>query len=221
MMKIPHLSFRPDGTVSQLFALLTLLFCVCLIASNLIAAKVIDIFGFSVSCADVIFPISYILNDCLAEVYGFRRTRRAIWLGFFLNLCVVVVSQVVILIPPSACWNDQAAFALVFGSSFRSLVASMTAFLVGSLLNAWVLQRMRVLQHGRHFSLRAIVSSIVGEGVDSCIYVPIMFAPLGWKAVAHIILGEVVVKVGYEVLLLPVTTRVVQRIQRSEHSPSR
>lgn len=195
---------------------MAVLFCTCLIISNLIASKVFVVLGVTLPAAVIVFPISYILNDCLSEVYGYRRARLVIWMGFLMNFFVVLVTQLAILLPGAVFWDGDEAFRAIFGAAPRATIASLLAFLAGSTLNAWVLSRMKVLQKGKNFWLRAIVSSLVGECADSLIFIPIMFWAMGLKAVLTMMVCQVSAKVLYEIVILPVTKIVVTRVKRRE-----
>ena len=195
---------------------MAVLFCTCLIISNLIASKVFVVLGVTLPAAVIVFPISYILNDCLSEVYGYRRARLVIWMGFLMNFFVVLVTQLAILLPGAVFWDGDEAFRAIFGAAPRATIASLLAFLAGSTLNAWVLSRMKVLQKGKNFWLRAILSSLVGECADSLIFIPIMFWAMGLKAVLTMMVCQVSAKVLYEIVILPVTKMVVTRVKRRE-----
>lgn len=196
---------------------MAVLFNVCLIASNLFASKVFMLWDWCVlPGAVVIFPISYIINDCLSEVYGYRKARLVIWTGFAMNLFFVLASQLVLLLPGAPFWDGQEAYQFVFGSAPKALVASLLAFLAGSTLNAFVMSRMKVADQGKRFGLRAIVSSVVGELADSMIFIPIVFWSSGVKTVLTMMACQVTVKVLYELIILPLTTVVVKKVKDSE-----
>ena len=200
------------------FLVLTLLFCVCLIVSNLMEFKVVDL-GFLTTTAGVaVFPVSYIINDCLVELYGFRKARMVIFLGFAMNLFVSLVLQVGIWLPGGPEWTGQEAMEMTYGAVPRILFASFTAFLCGSLANAYVMDRMRASsKDGRRFSLRAIVSTLWGEGIDSVVFFPIAFGGvLPWHTIATLIVTQALLKTAYEVIVLPVTLAVVRRLRAVE-----
>lgn len=202
---------------SALFTLQAILFNVCLIASNLFACKLFCLFGrFTLSGAVIIFPISYILNDTLSEVYGYRKARFVIWTGFAMNVFVVLVSQLVILLPGAPFWTGDEAFRYVFGAAPRSTIASLLAFLAGSTLNALVLSKMKVHSGGKGFAWRAIASSLAGESLDSLIFVPIVFWSMGWKVILVTMACQVVAKVSYEIVILPLTTLIVRKLKAYE-----
>ena len=156
--------------VSVPFMLLGILFNVCLIAANLLETKVIQVFGITVTAGLLVFPISYIINDCIAEVWGFRKARLIIWSGFAMNFFVVMLGLIAVALPAAPFWDGAAHFNFVFGMAPRIVIASLTAFLVGSFLNAYVMSRMKLASNGRNFSARAIWSTVVGETADSLIF---------------------------------------------------
>lgn len=160
-------------TVSIPFMMLGILFNVCLITANLLETKVIQVGGITVAAGLIVFPVSYIINDCISEVWGYRKARLIIWSGFVSNFLVVLFSQIAILLPGAPFWDGEAGFDFVFGLAPRIVTGSFVAFLVGSFLNAYVMSRMKVASGGKNFSLRAIVSTIAGESADSLIFFPI------------------------------------------------
>ena len=199
-----------------MFVIMTVLFTVCLIASNLFATKIFTFAGMTLPGAVLIFPISYILNDCLAEVWGYRMARMVIWMGFVMNFFVVLSAQAIVALPPAAFWDAAPHFDYVFRMTPRIVCASLLAFLAGSTLNAYVLSRMKVRSGGKLFSLRAIVSSLAGEGLDSLIFMPIAFWGLPLADLAVMMLCQVGFKVCYEIVILPVTTAFVKWVKRHE-----
>ncbi len=201
----------------MLFMLFGILFCVCLIASNVFATKQINVAGFSVTGGLLVFPISYILNDCVCEVWGFRKVRLLIWMGFAMNFFFSIIGVLCDWLPGASYWTNDSGFHAIFGLAPRLAFASFAAFLVGSFANAYVMSRMKVLSNGRGFSLRAILSTVVGEGIDSLVFFPLAF--LGVIPLAEmpmLMLIEVVVKTLYEMVALPVTIYVVQWVKRYE-----
>lgn len=199
--------------------LLGILFNVCLIASNLLETKVVEVGGVTATAGLIVFPISYIINDCIAEVWGFKKARLIIWSGFAMNFLVVGFGQLAIALPAASFWTEEEGFNFVFGMAPRIVVASLCAFVVGSFLNAYVMSRMKIASQGRHFSLRAIVSTLVGESADSLIFFPIAFGGLiPWIELGVMILTQAMLKSLYEVLVLPVTIHVVHYIKRIENT---
>jgi hypothetical protein len=195
---------------------MTVLFTVCLITSNLFAAKVFAIGRITLPCAVLIFPISYILNDCFTEVWGYRKARLVIWLAFTMNLFVAVAAQIAVMLPAAPFWQGGEHFDFVFKMAPRVLLASLLAFLAGSTFNAYVLSKMKIAQEGKGFSVRAIVSSIAGECLDSLIFMPIAFWGTPWKDLAWMMLFQVTFKVLYEIVILPVTSVVVKKLKDHE-----
>lgn len=202
---------------SYTFVALAVLFNVCLIASNLFAVKLFCLFGkFTFSGAVVIFPVTYIINDLLSEVYGYRKARGVIWLGFAMQLLFILASQLVLALPGAGAWDGQEAFRYVFGAAPRAAAASLLAFLVGGTLNAMVMSRMKVAGGGRRFWLRAVLSSLAGESADSLIFVPIVFWGLGARVMLVTMTCQVVAKVAYEVVILPLTAAAARALKRRE-----
>ena len=195
--------------------LLGIVFCICLVAANFLEAKVIALGPFAVTAGMLVFPLSYIINDCIAEVWGFKKARLIIWMGFLMNFMVVALGQIAVMIPAAPFWEGEESFNFVFGLAPRIAAASLVAFLVGSFLNAYVMSRMKLLSKGRHFSLRAVVSTLAGESADSIIFFPIAFAglmPAG--ELLKMMAVQAVLKTVYEILVLPVTVRVVKYMKR-------
>lgn len=205
--------------ISVPFMLLGILFNVCLIAANLLETKVIQICGITVTAGLLVFPVSYIINDCIAEVWGFRKARLIIWSGFAMNFFVVVLGLIAVALPAAPFWEGEAHFNFVFGMAPRIVVASLAAFLVGSFLNAYVMSRMKLASGGRHFSVRAIWSTVVGETGDSLFFFPIAFGGIiAWQELLLMMCIQIVLKSMYEVVVLPVTVRVVRFIKKVDGS---
>ena len=203
--------------VSVTFMLLGILFNVCLVASNLLGTKLINVFGISVTGGLMIFPISYIINDCVAEVWGYRKARLLIWSGFVSNFFTVGVGLIAVAIPAAPFWEGEEHFNFVFGMAPRIAFASLMAYLVGSFLNAWVMSKMKLASKGAHFSWRAILSTIVGETGDSLIFFPIAFGFLiGWTELFIMMVTQIFLKTLYEIIVLPLTIRVVKYVKKME-----
>lgn len=205
--------------VSVPFMLLGILFNVCLIAANLLETKVIQVCGITVTAGLLVFPVSYIINDCIAEVWGFRKARLIIWSGFAMNFFVVMLGLAAVALPAAPFWEGEEHFNFVFGMAPRIVVASLAAFLVGSFLNAYVMSKMKLASGGRHFSLRAILSTVVGETADSLIFFPVAFGGIiAWQELLLMMCIQIILKLMYEVVILPVTIRVVGLIKRIDGS---
>lgn len=208
--------------LSVTFVWLAVAFCVCLVASNLFVPRLWQVgkLSLQLSGAVIIFPLSYIINDLLTEVYGYRKAMLVIWMGLVLSAFVAVAAQLVSWLPaPLYPENQEVAshFNSLFGLVPRTTIASLLAFIVGSQLNAWVMSRMKVATKGRGFGWRAIVSTLVGETSDSLVFYPLAFlGVMPVEAIFSIILTQVAVKTLYEILILPVTSLIVRRIKAAE-----
>lgn len=193
------------------YIVLSTLFCVCLIAANLLETKQVQIGPLQLTAGLIVFPVSYIINDCLVEVWGYRTARLTIWLGFLMNFLFVAFGALADALPAAPYWEGESGFHAVFGLAPRIAGASFIAFLAGSFLNAYVMSRMKVLTGGRHFSLRAIASTVAGEGVDSLLFFPLALGGVvPWSVLPALMLTQVVLKTAYEVVALPLTRIVVR-----------
>jgi len=206
-------------TVSVPFMLLGILFNICLVAANLLESKVVQIFGITATAGLIVFPISYIINDCIAEVWGYKKARLIIWSGFISNFLVIVFSQIAIRLPAAPYWEGAEGFNFVFGMAPRIAAASLVAFLAGSFLNAYIMSKMKIASKGKHFSLRAIVSTLVGEGADSMIFFPIAFLGIiPFQEILILVGTQAVLKSLYEIIILPITIRTVKYIKKIDGS---
>lgn len=206
-------------TVSVPFMLLGILFNVCLVAANLLETKVIQFAGVTATAGLIVFPVSYIINDCIAEVWGFKKARLIIWSGFASNFLVIAFAQIATALPAAPYWNGEEAFNFVFGLAPRIAIASLLAFLVGSFLNAYVMSKMKLASQGKNFSLRAILSTLVGESADSLIFFPIAFGGLiPGNELLIMIMTQAVLKSLYEVIILPITIHIVRYIKKIDGS---
>jgi len=206
-----------SAPVTAIYAFLGVVFTSCLLMSNILASKLIEIGPLAVTAGVLVFPIAYVVNDILTEVYGFRATRRVIWLGFGLNAVMAgVVSLAVAL--PSPAWFDGTAFRVALSSTPRIVLGGLAAYLLGSWVNAMIMSRMKVRAGAdRGFSARAIVSTIAGETVDSSVFVPIAFlGSIPLPAMLIVIGTQVAMKTLYELVILPVTGRVVRVVKSRE-----
>lgn len=203
-------------TVSVPFLMMAIIFNVCLIASNLFETKLFTVCGIALTGGVVIFPVSYIINDCLVEVYGYRKSRLVIWMGFAMNFFVVAVAQIVRILPAAPFWDGGEHFNYIFSLAPRVTVASLLAFLSGSTVNAVIMSKMKIAQKGRGFSFRAIMSTIGGETVDSLIFFPIAFWGIGTAEMLKLMVTQIVLKTAYEVVILPVTNIIVRKLKKVE-----
>jgi queuosine precursor transporter len=208
------------------FPLITGVFVATLIVSNIIAVKLIQVWGLILPAAVILFPVAYIFGDILTEVYGYGRARQVIWIGFFCNLLAVIAIWIAGLLPAAPFWNAnvyekaaqaQQAYQAILGFAPRLLVASLLAYLVGEFLNSFVLARLKIKTQGRYLWLRTIGSTIVGQGADSLVFISIAFwGILPPAALGTAILSQWLVKVAFEVLATPFTYLIVNALKRSE-----
>ena len=205
--------------VSVPFMLMGIFFVVCLIVSNLLEAKIIQLGPISATAGLLVFPISYIINDCISEVWGYKKARLVIWSGFAMNFIIVGLIQLAIWIPAAPFWDGGESFDFVFGMAPRVVFASLCAFLVGSFLNAYIMSKMKLSSKGRNFSLRAIVSTLAGESADSIIFFPIAFGGMmANEELLLLIITQAILKSLYEIMVLPVTIRVVRYVKKIDGS---
>lgn len=197
--------------------LLGVTFCVCLILANLLATKQVQFGPLNLTAGALVFPISYVVNDCITEVWGYRRAKLIIWTGFVMNFAFVFLAWLADLIPGAPYWTNQEGFHALFGLAPRVALASFAAFLIGSFLNAYVMSRMKIHDKGHRFSLRAIASTIVGELSDSLIFFPIALGGIvPEENLALMMISQVIVKTLCEVIVLPFTVRIVAWLKRTE-----
>ena len=201
---------------STVFLLMAVLFVVCLIASNLFATKVISLWGINLPGAVIIFPVSYIINDCICEVWGFRKARLVIWTAFAMNAFVVLLGQLLVWMPAASFWDGAPHFDYMFNMAPRVVAASLLAFLVGSTINSLIMSKKKIADKGRRFGVRAILSSLAGEFADSLVFMPIAFWGTPVKTLLWMMLAQVSFKVLYEIIILPVTAKVVQKVKAYE-----
>lgn len=193
-------------------------FVASLIVSNIIAVKLAQFGPWVVPAGVIVFPIGYIIGDILTEVYGYRRTRQVIWLGFGCNVVATAAIAAAIMLPPAPFWPHQAAYEQILGFAPRLLLASFAAYLVGEFANAYVLSRLKVLTQGRWLWLRTIGSTLVGQALDSMVFMIVAFSGIipGWAIVTAAI-TQWLVKSIYEALATPLTYLVVGLLKRHEN----
>lgn len=207
--------------------LITAVFITALIASNLVASKTTQIFGFTIGVGIFVFPVSYIFGDILTEVYGYRRSRRVIWLGFASAGLAALIFFLCDIAPAAPNYKHQAAFHTILGQTPFILVASLTAYFVGEFCNSYVMAKMKIWSEGKHLWMRTIGSTIVGEGVDSLIFYPLAFFVfpmlLGFKSavwagsmVIAVMINNYILKVVFEALFTPLTYALVHFLKRAE-----
>lgn len=202
---------------SELFLYLSILFVVCLLLSNILASKILKIGDFSTTSGVLIFPISYIINDIFSEVYGYNKTRKIIIFGFLMNLLMILIFSLAIVLPSPSWFENDEAFGLILGTTPRNSLASLTAYLIGSLVNSKILVKMKVNKKNK-FGVRAIVSTIFGELTDSLIFVLVAFiGQLDINQILTMIIVQVIFKTLYEIICLPFTTIMVKKVKKYEN----
>jgi len=217
---------NPHARQYRYYDLVMAAFVVVLICSNLIGpAKIAQItlpvmgtvnFGAGV----LFFPVSYVFGDILTEVYGYARARKVIWAGFAGLGFASFMAAVVVALPPAPFWNNQSAYEIAFGSTWRIVLASMCAYFCGEFVNSYVLAKMKILTAGKWLWTRTIGSTIFGEAVDSSLFYPLAFYGSGIipnDKLPLVMLSQFVIKVGVEVVFTPVTYKIVSLLKRAEH----
>ncbi len=203
--------------MSKVSHTITTIYVSSLIAANIAAVKIIDVFGLHLSSGIIVFPIVYIIGDVVTEVYGYKEMRKIIFSGFFANLIVTAVITFTILLPSAPFWNYQEEYKLILGQSFIILTASFMGYLCGSLLNSWTMDKMKKVTKGKHLWLRIILSNIVGEGADTLIFITVAFSSIfNQQQVIEMVFTQWILKVVYETLIIPITSLVIKKLKDIE-----
>jgi uncharacterized integral membrane protein (TIGR00697 family) len=206
-----------QNTYSVWFLLVAALFITCLITANIIAVKLVSVAGLVLPAAVIIFPISYIVGDVLTEVYGYQRARQVIWLGFMCNLIAVAAIWLGGLLPAASFWDGQEAYQRILGYTPRLLAASFLAYLAGEFANSFVLAKMKIFTNGRWLWTRTIGSTLVGQGLDSLVFITGAFlGTIPLAGLASTIVTQWLAKSAYEALATPVTYAAVNFLKRQE-----
>jgi len=204
-------------TFSHRYVVVVALFVTCLIVANIIVVKQISVGGLVLPAAIIIFPLSYIIGDVLTEVWGYHQARRVIWLGFLCNLITVLAIWLAGRIPPAPVFDAQGAYERILGSTPRFLLASFVAYLAGEFTNSFVLAKMKVATKGRWLWTRTIGSTLVGQGIDSLVFLAIAFVGvLPLSVLGVMILSHWLFKTAYEVVATPFTYIVVGYLKKKE-----
>ena len=202
---------------SHRFVFVVAVFVTCLLTANIISVKMINVFGLILPAGILIFPISYITGDILTEVYGYAQARRVIWLGFFCNTIVVIAVWLSMVVPPAPFWDAQLAYERVLGFTSRLLAASFCAYLIGEFFNAFVMAKMKIVTRGRWLWMRTIASTLVGQGLDSMVFITLAFAgTMPSKALALAVITQWFVKSAYEAAATPLTYIAVGFLKRRD-----
>ena len=211
------MSSRRASTSGSIYLLvITGLFVMALVVSNIIAVKIVGVWGRVFDAGTLLFPLTYLIGDVLTEVYGYRQARFVIWIGFLANLIAVAAIQIAIHLPAADFWaGNQAAYETVLGTTWRLFLGSLAAYLVGEFTNSFIMAKLKIATSGRWLWTRTISSTVVGEGLDSLIFSTIAFAGTGLDLTNQIVTIWVM-KVGWEVLATPLTYGVVNFLKRKE-----
>ena len=211
--------FKKDNRVeaySKLYVYLGIGFVVCLLLADILATKIFAIGKYSVPSSIMIFPVSFIINDILAEVYGYKNAKRIIVMGFFMRLLMVTLFTLAIIIPAPDWYTNSDAFKTILGSTPRIVLAGFLSYFCGSLANAKVLVKMKSRSE-KGFGIRAIVSTIAGEGIDSLIFIPVAYlGTVEFSQIIKMIILQVTLKTLYEAVCLPLTTVVIKHTKKYE-----
>jgi queuosine precursor transporter len=203
--------------VSFWLLIIACVFVTCLITANIIAVKLILLFGFLVPAGIIVFPLSYLFGDVMTEVYGYGVTRQVIWLSFACNLLAVIAIFLGGLAPAAPFWHDQQAYTIILGFAPRLLIASFTAYLVGEFTNSFVLAKLKIVTRGRWLWTRTISSTLIGEGLDTVIFISIAFwGVIPLQSMLTAILTQWIFKVLYEVVATPLTYLIVGFLKKRE-----
>ena len=211
------MNYSSEPRVTGLFLVLAAIFVTLLVTSNIIAVKLIDVYGRILPAAIVLFPMTYILGDIFTEVYGFRFARRVIWLGFMCNAVAVAGFWVGGVLPAASFWEGQDAYDAILGYTPRLLMASFAGYLVGEFANSIVLSRLKVATEGRMLWTRTISSTVVGQGLDSAVFITLAFiGTVASGSLVELVITVWVFKVVYEAAATPLTYAVVGYVKRRE-----
>ncbi len=201
--------------ISHRLVIITAIFVTCLITANVIAVKIISLGPLFLPAAIFVFPVSYIFGDILTEVYGYRWARRIIWLGFTCNLIFVFFAWVGQILPPAPFWQGQEAYERILGYTPRLLVASFCGYLVGEFANSFVLAKMKILTRGRWLWSRTISSTVIGQGLDTAVFITLAF--IGTPSfLTIIILYHWLAKIAIEAIATPLTYAIVNYLKKQE-----
>jgi hypothetical protein len=201
----------------QYLGTISVFFVAILLISNIASTKIIGLKWLTFDGGTLLFPLSYIFGDILTEVYGYRQSRRVIWLGFGATLLMSLILIIVGILPPAAGWDNQSAYDKILGLAPRLVVASLIAYLVGEFSNSFILAKLKIITKGRWLWLRTIGSTLVGELFDSVIFVVLAFGGLlAWPLILSIIISNYIFKTAVEIIFTPLTYRLVRFLKKRE-----
>lgn len=203
--------------ISKTFLIFTCIYITLILISNILAGRLISIFGIALTGATIVFPFTYILSDIFTEIYGFNKNKKVIWLSFTCNLIMVIIFVLTIGLPYPETFENAEAYNIVLGTTPRVLFASLTGFLFGNFLNSIVLSKLKVVTKGKYLALRTISSTIVGEAIDTVIFLLVAFwGQLPNEVILLMIINQSIVKILIEVIFTPVTYKIVNKVKRIE-----
>lgn len=198
--------------------IVTAFFVAVLLISNVVASKIVQVGPFSFDGGTFLFPLTYIFGDVLTEVYGFKKARRVIWLGFFANILMALTFIIIGILPAASDWPNQEAYLAILGLTPRIVLASLTAYFLGEYINSVVLSKLKLKTKGKYLWSRTIGSTLVGQMVDTLIFVLIAFyGVFPNELILTMIISNYIFKVGIEVLFTPITYKVVNLLKKKEH----
>lgn len=202
---------------SEIFVFISIIFVSCILISNILAAKIISIFGISMTSGVLVFPITYVLGDVMTEIYGYEKTKKVIIYGFISNLLMVVVFYLAMKLPYPDYWQNQDAFITILSNTPRVLLASFIGYLLGGLSNAFIMEYIKNNSKIKFLWFRTILSTIVGEALDTTIFLTISFIGTmsGFNLISMIIYQSIF-KIMYEVVLTPVLYKIIAFVSKKE-----
>ena len=202
---------------SKYFVIISAISIASILISNITSTKLFSIGSIVLPSSALLFPITYIVGDIIAEVYGYQKAKFVIILGFICNAFMVLFFALTIILPPAATWLNQEAYAVILGTTPRMFIASLTAFLIGSLSNAYVMQFIKKITHGKKLWMRTIGSTVVGELLDTLIFVLIGFTgSIPFNVIFTMILSQFIWKVSYEIIATPFTYIAINKYKKLE-----
>lgn len=209
----------PDEKQTRYFEIILGLFVAVLLISNIASTKITQIWKFTFDGGTIIFPLSYIFGDILTEVYGYKKARKAIWVGFFSAFLMSLVLWLIGVLKPAEGWDLQNAYISILGQTPRIVGASLAAYFAGEFSNSFIMAKMKILTKGRWLWTRTITSTIAGQAVDTALFCLIAFAGLySWELLLSIIISNYIFKVGLEIIMTPATYRIVHFLKRKENT---
>lgn len=216
-LKAEEIAVKPQ-TNSNNIMIIAILYCTFLILSNLVSAKIVDIAGYNITAALIFFPATYIFDDILTEVYGFKVSRRVIWMGLIANAIITFGALLAISLPAASFWPNQQAYQIVFTASLRIFLASSAAYLCGEFINSILLAKLKILTSGKYLWLRVISSTATGVGLDTLIFSIAAFAgTMPAKILFQLFLVMYIFKVSYEIIALPLTYRITRYLKQIDN----